>query len=298
MPRPLASILVPTLNGEDDLVRLIPVLRRQGLDGELEIRVVDSDSRDATRQFLREHGIPVERIEAGEFGHATTRNRLARGARGEFLVFLSQDALPADDDFVANLIAPFDDPAVAAVQARVLPFPDQDPLTKRTALALREARDRAPTEGEEPLFNNVASAIRSSVFAELPFPDVGFGEDLAWARAALARGARIAFAPEAIVYHAHAYEPREAFERYRVDAAFHRTRHGRRVRPSLASVLKGIAYEVCEDLRFLQAGGGSWGHLLRSPALRAAQVWGQFLGSRGPLGAPPKVGGETGARGS
>ena len=84
-------------------------------------------------------GARVQRIERSEFRHGPTRNLLAAQARGELLVFLSQDALPDGSDFLKKLTAPFHDPRVAGSTARVLPHEDDDPLTARTVLSAPEA---------------------------------------------------------------------------------------------------------------------------------------------------------------
>ena len=289
MSAPRLSVCLPTWNGEADLERLLPALARQQVVGGFELVAIDSSSTDRTRELLERASASVETIPQAEFRHGPSRNRCAARARGEVLVFLSQDALPADEHFLARLAAAFDDRAVAGACARILPHPSDDPLTARTALELPEAAATAEVRGagaERPRFNDVASAIRASVFAELPFPDVAFGEDLAWAEAALAAGHRLAFVPDAVCWHAHAYGPREAFRRNAVDAAFHRERFGRRLRPGPVSVVRGIVHEVRADWRHLARSGGPGRmlHTLRSPVLRAAQVLGQFWGSRGPLG--------------
>lgn len=296
---PRASIVLPTLDGEQDLLELLPALARQDFRGGFEICAIDSDSRDRTRELLLAAGARVERIARSDFQHGSARNRCASMARGEFLVFLSQDVLPADEHFLEQLVAAFEDARVAGAYSRVLPHPHNDPLSMRTVLDLPEAGtgpsssdlDGIPgvwwLEGRERAtrlrFNNVASAIRTSVFERIPFPSVAFAEDFAWAARALTAGHRIAFAPRSVVHHAHRYTLAAAFERYRVDACFHREAHGWRVRPSLLSALRGLAYEVGEDLRFLARRGpgalARWAW--RSPGLRGAQVLGQYVGSRG-----------------
>jgi rhamnosyltransferase len=306
MPDPRVSIILPTLNGERDLARLLPMLARQevdGLAGGFEIRAIDSDSSDATRELLARAGASVSRIAKSEFKHGPTRNIAARGSRAEILVFLSQDALPRDERFLAALVRAFDDPRVAGAYSRILPHDDDDPLTKRTVLDAPEASDVASTRDLDAIgsltklapaerariatFNNVASAIRRSVFEKIPFPDVEFGEDSAWAAAALEAGHRIRYVPESVVLHAHRYDMRSAFERYRIDAEFQRTVHGHVVRPTLASVARGIVHETRRDWEFV-GGRGGWMHLFRSPALRTAQVLGQYRGSRG-SGAPRRA---------
>ncbi len=293
MTTPRASIVLPTLNGARDLQRLLPALARQELPGGFELLVVDSDSDDGTRELCARHGASVTRIERRTFRHGPTRNARAKDARAPFLVFLSQDAEPRDPAFLARLLAAFEDERTAGAYARILPRDDDDPLTRRTVLDAPEAAELArvhewvPDTRVNPAtqvhFNNVASAIRRDVFERFPFPDVPFGEDLAWATRVFVLGWRIRFVPDAVVWHSHRYGLRTAFERYRIDAEFHRKLDGRRVRPSLWSVLRGVAYEVRRDLAFVREHGGT-AHLARAPFLRAAQVWGQYRGSRGAPG--------------
>jgi len=296
MTPPRVSILIPTLDGAEDLRRLLPALAGQAVEGGVEVRAIDSSSTDDSVALLRAAGAHVEVIPRAEFGHGATRNRLAAGARGELLLFLSQDAVPEGARFLATLVAAFEaDPGLAGATARVLPHADDDPLTARTVLQAPEAdpetRVFAPGHGE-PRFNNVAGMVRASVLREVPFPEVRFGEDFAWATRVLARGWRVAFIGDAVVRHAHRYGPRAAFERYRTDARFHREENGVVVRPSMRSVARGLLYELREDVRFVRAQRAPLRHLLRAPGLRAAQVLGQYFGSRPPRDPEPPRGGD------
>lgn len=303
---------MPTWNGAEELEKLLPALAAQELAGpagvrELEICAIDSSSSDRTPELLARHGVRFRTIPQDEFGHGRTRNQVAEMASGDVLVFLSQDVLPADEHFLTNLLAAFEDDRVAGATARVLPHPDDDPLTARAVLDQPEGGEEGwvhelgEREGVWELdpatrarflrFNNVASAIRADVFRELPFPDVAFGEDFAWASRALTAGWKIAFVPEARVHHAHAYDLGGAFERYRTDALFHYLAHGHRVRPTLGSALRGLAYELWQDARYIARNGRPIQllQLLRAPGLRGAQILGQYLGSRGvgrPAGGP------------
>lgn len=297
------SILIPTLNGAEDLERLLPALDAQGLDDlglggiEVERVAIDSSSVDGTPDLLQDAGFDVHRIERSEFGHGRTRNELARRSTGEFLLYLSQDAIPTAPDFVERMLAPFADDRIGGVTARVLANPGDDALTARTALSVPEASTEPTTRvWEDPArygemsgpertallrFNNVASCVRRAAHDEVPFPEIPFGEDFAWAARAMARGWALHHTPEAAAWHAHRYGPREAYARYRVDAVFLREFHGWSVRPGLASVLRGVAYELREDWRFVRRTGAPLKDLLRAPALRVAQTWGQYVGSRG-----------------
>ncbi len=298
MQVPQVSILIPTFNGEGDLARLIPALDAQEFDGLVERLAIDSSSSDGSVQMLRKAGFSVEVIEQSSFGHGATRNALAAKARGEWLVFLSQDATPIGADFLARLVGAAKADGVAGVTARVLPRDSDDALTARTVLEAPEGSGSsderrlrggvgalAQMSGKERAeilrFNNVASCIRRSVMTALPFPEVPFGEDVAWAARALQAGWSLRHEPSAVVAHAHRYGPVTAYARYRSDAAFHREFHGHAVRSSLFSCLKGIAFELKSDLAYVRRTGSGWASLLRAPFLRTAQVMGQYAGSRG-----------------
>ncbi|MCE9595784.1 MAG: glycosyltransferase [Planctomycetes bacterium] len=304
MTAPRLSILLPTYNGAADLERLLPALARQEVDGGVELCAIDSSSTDGTRALLEKAGASIEVIPKSEFRHGATRNRCALRARGEILIFLSQDVVPDGPNFLAELASAFADPRTAGAYGRVLPFADDDPLTARTVLDLPEADERElvrdldhvaglhELSGDERArfvrFNNVASAIRADVFRAIPFPDLAFGEDFAWAARALTAGWRLRFVPGAIARHAHHYSPKKAYERYRVDAAFHRLVHGHRLRPSVMSLARGFAFEVAADLRFLARTDrpGKLYACVRSPILRGAQVLGQWVGSHGFAAGP------------
>src|SRR5688500_4367693 len=102
MDTPRVSICLPTYQGAAYLRRLLPAIASQRTSegvlaqasGFLEVIAIDSSSQDDSVELLRTHGAQVEVIPHAHFRHGATRNRIASKARGEFLVFLSQDALP------------------------------------------------------------------------------------------------------------------------------------------------------------------------------------------------------------
>ncbi|MDF1839573.1 MAG: glycosyltransferase family 2 protein [Planctomycetota bacterium] len=296
MQVPRVSILIPTMNGEKDLARLLPALKAQRVVGGFEIVALDSESDDSTRERLQEFDVRYESIPRSEFQHGSARNRLGSMARGEFLVFLSQDALPVGTQFVETLTAPLQTMGITGTWARNLPHPTDDALTARSLLSSGESdptsrrvklgpgeclADLSPLDRMlRTRFNNVASAMSRESLERFPFPEVAFGEDSAWAARVLGAGLELMYVAEAEVLHAHRYGPRSAFKRYEQDARFMREVHGWVARPHFLSVLKGVAFELREDWRFLRQRDGAWSQALRAPFLRVGQVLGQWRGSR------------------
>ena len=98
--RPDVSVIVPTRDRADALARLLDALSDQDLDRDrFEVWVVDDGSRVRAREALADRQWPLNvhwlRQEGG--GPAKARNRALRDARGDCIVFLNDDALPAAD---------------------------------------------------------------------------------------------------------------------------------------------------------------------------------------------------------
>lgn len=236
------SVLIPTHQGAAFLERLLSRLSKQLDAPPWDLSIVDSSSSDGSDEIFRRHSVEfpvpmrVSRIHPDEFNHGDTRNQLAANSTGDLLVFLSQDAMPADAHWLAKLVRNFDDPRVGAAYSRNIPHPDADPTTKllcrddpgyaeaRREVTLPDAERYAamnPHERREFYnFNNVASAIRRSVWQRHPFPRANFGEDILIARAILEAGHTIVFDPDAPVEHSHDYDTEQLRARAYVDGRF------------------------------------------------------------------------------
>ena len=122
------SVVIPTYNAGEDIDRLIHLLHAQEDIGEMEILVVDSESRDGTAERAEQLGAKVIRIRQAEFSHSYARNLGAESASGEYLLFMTQDAIPSGPKWVAELMQPVLRDGVVAVSCREEPKPDSDLL--------------------------------------------------------------------------------------------------------------------------------------------------------------------------
>ncbi len=239
---PRASVLIPTLNAGALLDRVFERLATQsGIEG-VEICVVDSGSTDGTLDRLRSWqrelpcALEVAQISHAEFDHGETRNQLASMARGDFLVYLSQDAIPADAHFLSTLLRNFDDPRVGAAYARQCHRPEADAdvraltrddparASERRVVRLPSAEAYASMDPHERRLlcdmSNVASALRRDLWSRHPFPRTGFGEDVLMARGLLEAGYTVVYDPEACVEHTHDDTVETLLARGRSDGAF------------------------------------------------------------------------------
>jgi rhamnosyltransferase len=216
-----ASVVILTLNAGPRLRRVLDAIRGQRFDGTLEILVLDSGSTDGTLDVVQAcDGAILHHVE--RFGHGRTRNQAARAARGEFVVYLTQDALPIGDQWLANLLAPFEDPRVAATFSRQVPYNDATPM-ERFFLSMRFPNRRIvrPEPRHHRLglysvfFSNVSAAIRRAVLLEHPFDEtLIMSEDQQFARDVIAAGWRTVYEPTSVVRHSHRYTLWQVFTRY------------------------------------------------------------------------------------
>ncbi len=220
--RILVSIIILTKNGEKYFRSLLEGLYCQkGMD-RAEVIVIDSGSLDNTLRIVEDFpAIRLVEIQPHEFGHGKTRNLGARLARGEYLVYLPQDATPAGRDWLASLLRPFDNARVVGVHGRQIARADASPMESfflsRTYSDQAEVRVLGKAE-EASLarcfFSTVSGAIRAATWQQHPFrEDIIMSEDQAWASDAMRAGHCIAYAPSAEVLHSHQYGIADIFRR-------------------------------------------------------------------------------------
>ena len=189
----------------------------------LEVVVVDSESTDGTVKAAQDAGARVVTIPQRSFTHARSTNLGFQEARGEWVAMLSQDALPRSPQWLALLTAPLEaDSRVAAVFGRQIPRPGCFP-PEAWELGRSYPAQGPPTV----LYSNVSSVARKRCWQEAPFDEtVRIAEDRYWAQEMMRRGYRVAYAPEAEVWHSHEYTLKQAFTRCREEARARRDQEG------------------------------------------------------------------------
>lgn len=100
------SVVVPTYNGGTQFEILLQMLKQQKNCGSVEIVVVDSGSTDGTVELCKKHGVALVQIPNEQFSHSGARNLGAETAKGELLVFMTQDALPSSEEWLLEMIEP------------------------------------------------------------------------------------------------------------------------------------------------------------------------------------------------
>lgn len=215
------SIIIPTKNAGSGFAQVLKRILRNSVPFGYEIIVVDSGSTDGTTLLISNYSIKLIEIAPTSFSHGGARNIGADNAEGEILVYLTQDAVPADERWLTNLTNAFNEPDVAAVFGRQIPNEDASPFERFFLQYVypdyRIVKDSVNLRNctlQDIFFSNVNSAIRRSEWQVNRFrDDIIMSEDQAWAKDILMKHKKIIYEPAAAVYHSHKYNIRRAVMR-------------------------------------------------------------------------------------
>ena len=296
MPDPRVSVLLPVRNGMPRLLELLSALAGQRVEGGFELVAADTSSTDGSFEALESAGARTRRIDRREFDHGETRNTLVGDARGEHVVFLSQDAVPQGPSFLEALVRPLADPRVAGVFARQVPRAGADPCTRRDLGTWVAASDvprlvllpdgqlfdhLPPAERHRmAVFDNVASAVRRQVLLAHPFAASRFGEDLEWGLRMVRLGHGIAYTPEAVVEHSHERTARSLYRRNYLGHRLLFRLFGLASIPDRSHLARAGAGALWSDLRTLLAGRARLTQVLGWPLRAVCATYGQYRGAR------------------
>lgn len=223
------TVFIPTYNGEKYIAELIEAVLDQQLPKgyRLELLITDSGSRDKTVEIIKHyrHQLTLREIPNYQYGHGKTRQQAAEDAKGDYILFLSQDATPSHDRWLLNMIEPFFiSDKVGCVYGRQIPRPKAIPSIKREVAtvfaglgmpdAITLSRVNSLVDGKEmnalnSFFSDVNSAIRKDLVKTIPFRNLNYAEDQALARDMQQAGYLKAYAPAGSVWHSNEYTPLE-----------------------------------------------------------------------------------------
>jgi len=216
------SVIIPTYNAERWLAGQLEALLRQ--TAEAEILVVDSGSTDRTVSIAASCGgrVRLLRIPHESFDHGGTRDWALRQSGGDYVLFLTQDALPTDARFIETLLTAFEDPHVAAAFGRQIAYPDA-PEYERLTRAFNypetgrvwSERDIARYGVKAYFLSDSASAYRRAAYEAVGGFDapIATNEDMTIAAKFLHAGYALAYVAEASVWHSHRNTLRQEFKR-------------------------------------------------------------------------------------
>lgn len=236
----LIDVVIPTWNGLGELEPVIEALRKQHNAERMQIHCIDSSSTDGTTQWLREQrDVSLTVIDQKDFQHGRTRNQGASLGKAPVIAFLTQDAIPTNSSWAADILKMFNHvPEAAGLFGRHEPYPHhptyvREEITRHFANMLKHPLalskftdpkkwDRGDVGWRQLLhfYSDNNSAMRREIWNDIPYPEVDYGEDQVWARDIIEAGHTKLYSPTACVYHSHDYDPAETYKRSKIEGAF------------------------------------------------------------------------------
>ncbi len=166
--------------------------------------------------------ITVIPVMQSEFDHGGTRDLGAHQSQSEYILFMTQDAMPADTHLLEQLLQGMEDPLTGIVYARQLARPAAGILERMTRIynypaesVVKTGADRDRMGIKTYFCSDVCALYRRSYYEELGgfVKPAIFNEDMIMAYRMIEAGYQVAYRAEAQVIHSHDYTCMQQFHR-------------------------------------------------------------------------------------
>lgn len=297
-----ASVVIPTKNAGPLLNNVLQQVLQQKTGWPFEVLVVDSGSSDGTLEIVgRYPSIRLIEIAPSDFGHGKTRNFAVEKTSGEFIAMITQDAIPVNEHWLAGLVKVIEqDGNIAGVFGRHTAHSNATPFTKNEleqhfkgflAQPIVELDDPVRYQNEvgyrqyRYFFSDNNALIRRQVWEKMPYPEVDFAEDQAWARLIIEAGYRKAYAHDAIVAHSHNYGLIERLQRSFDEAYALQRLFGYGGEQSFVNAMKSFLAITRRDakiaIKLKPKNGIDLINFIRMPVENFMRMFGAYLGAHG-----------------
>ncbi len=198
-----ASIVIAAFNAEKTIAKCLQSLARQAFK-DFEIIVVDDESSDNTTKEVKLFP-NVRLVRQKHNGPAVARNRGARAAKGEIVVFTDSDCIP-EKNWLQQMMLPFADRDIAGVQGT---YKSRQPelVARLIQLEIEKRHQKMQRQRFIDFMGTYSAAYKKSVFIQMNGFDESFpiasGEDTDLSFRAHEAGCKMVFNPRAIVLHRH-----------------------------------------------------------------------------------------------
>ena len=263
------TVFIPTYFGEKYLDNILKMVFSQKIDKTFEVLIYDTSSKDSTPKIIEKYAKKYDNlrwktITKEEYGHGKTRAAAAFDAKGDIVVYLSQDATPQNKRWLYEMVKPFElNDKVMGVLGKQVPWPTAPPVLKYeikkvfngfghdcgTTLFYKDDFIQKKHQFDAVCFySDVNSAAKKSILTgEIPYKDVPYAEDQLFGRDIIKAGYIKAYASRGSVVHSNDVKLYEFKARM-----FDETIGLRRVsieveKPSLGLIIKVVARSIILD---------------------------------------------------
>lgn len=222
MKQGIVDAIVPVYKPGKEFKELIRRLELQKLKIRNIYLMHTKDGSDLVNaEFLKGYNnIIIEEIEPEDFDHGGTRDKGIRMSDAEYILCMTQDAVPADSHLTEKLLEGMEEEGVAVAFARQLPKKDCHLLERYTRSfnypdhSIVKTKDDLNVLGIKTYFNsNVCALYRRDIYRQQGGFEkkIIFSEDMIYAAGCIRSGYKIAYVADAKVIHSHNYTNSQQF---------------------------------------------------------------------------------------
>lgn len=225
-----SAIIIPIYHPDEKFIFLLKQLEKQTIKN-IPVLIIDSGSDGHYRKLLTSSRYDVIEIDSKDFNHGGTRQwGTSFFPDADIYVFLTQDAILAEENALDNIIKVFSNKRVGCAYGRQLPQSDADffatfarAFNYGDKSYIRDFSDRKKYGVKTVFISNSFAAYRREAMLEIGgFPShTILSEDMYAAAKMLMKGWKIAYVSDAKVYHSHNYTITQEFHRYFDIGVFH-----------------------------------------------------------------------------
>ena len=208
----VVDVIIPVYRPErEKLTKLIDWLNKQTVKPShvffMQTLVEEKEDEEVLQMLQKAENVEIVPIEKKDFDHGGTRNKGAALSRADYMLFMTQDAVPVDAYLIENLVRAMEEEEAATAYTREFNYPAKSYVKSQKDLE---------TMGIKTYFcSNVCAMYRKDVYEKMGgfVLHTIFNEDMIMASKVIQAGYKIAYVAEAMVIHAHKYTYRQQFTR-------------------------------------------------------------------------------------
>lgn len=261
------DLIIPTYLPDQKLDKLLERIRKQSVqpDRILLLNTLVPGKEDCVDAYVEKYDVEVHPIQKSDFDHGGTRDYGASLSNADFIMFMTQDAIPVDSHLISSMMEKFEDESVSLCYARQIAGKHGDVLEQYTRefnypdRDIVKSKEDLETMGIKAFFcSDVCAIYRKSVYDALGgfVKKTIFAEDAIMGYQMLMAGNKISYAKDAKVVHTHNYNYKQQFQRNFDVGVSHRQYE--EIFGAVQSVPEGVklvketAKQMAHDRKYLQ----------------------------------------------
>lgn len=223
----IIDIICPIYNAEKYIEKLHKSFLMQKKVNINEIKYILTESDDETEEILKKNKIKYKKIKRQDFSHSIVREKAAYDSKADIVVFVTQDVVIENDDWLYKLTKDINNEIVATYSRQLTKY---EGIEKYTRLKNYPKESKVVSKNDlEKLglrtffFSDASSAINLKIFKKLNGYDkknLPTNEDMYIAYKIIMNNYKIKYCSDSIVFHSHKFSLKELYDRYKLTGKF------------------------------------------------------------------------------